>query len=184
MCVETHRTVLIFPRQLIWGVTCLGLFKKWTIPIYLLRNPRNMCWNHQNGACFSKMFDLRGHMPRFTWKMNIFPSISLDMPEMCVVTIKKGFVFPRQSIWVVTWLGLLRKWMFSHLSPQKPHKCVLKPSEQVSFFQDNDLRCHMPRLSWKMNIFPSICLELHKLVLELSEQGLFFQDDQFEGSHA
>ena len=45
---------------------------------------------------FSETIDLRGHMPRFTLKMNIFQSI------------------------------------FS-----KPHKCVLKPSEQGLFFQDD-----------------------------------------------
>ena len=28
MCVETLTTVLLFPRQLIWGITCLGLLKK------------------------------------------------------------------------------------------------------------------------------------------------------------
>ena len=49
----------------------------------------------QNRACFSETIDLRGHMPRFSLKMNVFPSIY----------------------------------------PQKPHKCVLKPSG--SFFQDN-----------------------------------------------
>ena len=30
-----------------------------------------------------------------------------------------------------------KEWMFSHVSPQKPHKCVLKPSGQCSFFQDD-----------------------------------------------
>ena len=61
-------------------------------------------------------------MPRFTLKMNIFPSISLEIPI--------------------------------------PHKCVLKPSEQGSFFQDAiDLRGHMPRFTLKMNVFPSISLE-------------------------
>ena len=35
---------------------------------------------HQNRAHFSKMIDLRGHMPRFTLKMNVFPSISLETP--------------------------------------------------------------------------------------------------------
>ena len=29
---------------------------------------------------FAKTIDLRGHMPRFTLKMNIFPSISLETP--------------------------------------------------------------------------------------------------------
>ena len=32
---------------------------------------------------------------------------------------------------------ILKLYMFSHLSPKKPHKCVLKPSEQGSFFQDD-----------------------------------------------
>ena len=31
---------------------------------------------HQNSAHFSKMINLRGHMPRFTLKMNVFTSIS------------------------------------------------------------------------------------------------------------
>ena len=35
---------------------------------------------HQNRDHFSKMIDLRGHMPRCTVRMNIFPSISLVTP--------------------------------------------------------------------------------------------------------
>ena len=34
----------------------------------------------QNRARFSETIDLRGHMPSFTWKMNIFPYISLEIP--------------------------------------------------------------------------------------------------------
>ena len=52
-------------------------------------------------------------------------------------TLRTGLIFLRWSIWGVTCLGLLSKWMFSHLSPWKPHKCVLKPSEQGSIFRDN-----------------------------------------------
>ena len=33
---------------------------------------------------FSKMIDLRGHMPRFTLNMNVFPSISLET-QKCVL---------------------------------------------------------------------------------------------------
>ena len=44
-------------------------------PIYLLGNTINVCWNPHNSAGFSETIDLRGHMPRFTQKMNIFPSI-------------------------------------------------------------------------------------------------------------
>ena len=65
-------------------------------PIYLLKNPINVCSHPQNSARFSKTIDLRGHMPRFTLDMNVFPSISLET-----------------------------------------QKCVLKPSEQCSFLQDN-----------------------------------------------
>ena len=106
-------------------------------PIYLLGNTINVCWNPQNRARFSETIDLRGHMPSFTLKMNVFPSISLELPEMWVETIRTGFVFMRQLIWGVTCLGLLEKLMFFHLSPYKPHKCVLKPSEQGSFLRDN-----------------------------------------------
>ena len=32
----------------------------------------------QNRARFSDMFDLRGHMPRFTWKVNVFQLMYLE----------------------------------------------------------------------------------------------------------
>ena len=138
MCVETIRTGFVFSKTIdLRGHMPRFTLKNECFPICLLGNTINGCWNSQNRACFSKMIDLRGHMPRFTWKMNIFPSISLETPYMCVEAIRTGLVFPRQSIWGVTCLGLLEKWMFSHLYPWKPHKCVFKPSEQASFFQDN-----------------------------------------------
>ena len=43
--------------------------------IYLLGNWINVCWNCQNMAQFSKKIDLRGHMPRFTLKLNVSLSI-------------------------------------------------------------------------------------------------------------
>ena len=54
--------------------------------MYFLGNPIHVCSNTQNRTCFSEMIDLRGHMPRFTLKMNIFPSISLETPSMSVET--------------------------------------------------------------------------------------------------
>ena len=81
--------------------------------------------------------NLRGHMPRFTLRMNVLPSISLEMPKMCVEILRTGLIFQRWLIWKVTCLGLLWEWMFSHLSPWKPQKCLLKPSEQWSFFKDD-----------------------------------------------
>ena len=99
MCVETlgnPRTGLVF----LWddrfgGSHCLGLLYNALFPIYLLGNPINVWWNPQNRACFSDLRDdwspwnpinvcwrvflcHRGHMPRFTLKMNVFPSISLE----------------------------------------------------------------------------------------------------------
>ena len=106
-------------------------------PIYLLGICINGCWNSQKRPCFSKMIDLRGHMPRFSWKMNIFPSICLETTWMGVGTLRTVLVFPRWLIWGVTYLGLLSKWTFSHPSLEKPHKCVLKPAEQGSFFWDD-----------------------------------------------
>ena len=70
--------------------------------IYLMRIARNVCWNPQNRAHFYETIDLRGHMPRFTLKMNIFPSISVETTYMCVETLRTGLVFPRWSIWGVT----------------------------------------------------------------------------------
>ena len=75
--------------------------------IYLMRIARNVCWNPQNRAGFYETIDLRGHMPRFTLKMSIFPSISLETAYMCVETLRTGLVFPRWSIWGVTCQGLL-----------------------------------------------------------------------------
>ena len=137
MCVETLRTGLIFLRQSIWGITCLGLLSKWMFFHLSPWKPINVCWNPQNRAQYSEMMDLRDHMPRFTLKMNVFPSICLETPLMCIETLRTGLVFTRQYIWGITCLGLLSKWMFSHLSPWKPHKCVLKPSEQGLFLQDD-----------------------------------------------
>ena len=76
-------------------------------PIYLLGNPINVCWNPQNRTHFSETINLRGHMPRFTLKMNISPSISLETPLMCGETLRTWLVFLRWSIWGVTCLGLL-----------------------------------------------------------------------------
>ena len=68
MCVENLRTGLAFPRWTIWGVPCLGLLWKWTFSHLCLWKHYKYCRNPQNSACFSKMIDLRGHIPRFSLK--------------------------------------------------------------------------------------------------------------------
>ena len=48
-------------------------------PSISMKIPKNLCSNPENRAQFSKMIDLRGHMPRFTLKNeHVFPSISLE----------------------------------------------------------------------------------------------------------
>ena len=141
MCVETLRIGLVFPRQSLWGVTCLGLLWKINVvPIFLLGNLINVCWKPcQNRAhVFPRQIDLRGHMPRFTLKNECFPMYLLRNPINGYWNCQnRGHVLPSWSIWGVTWLGLLEKWMFSHLFPWKCQKCVLKPSGKGSFFQYN-----------------------------------------------
>ena len=159
-CVlKASKQCLFFQDDRFEGSHVYVYSKNECFPIYLLQNHINVCWNPQNRARVSETIDLRGHMPRFTLKMNIF-----------------------------------------HLYPEKPHKCVLKPSEQGLFFQDDwfegshawvysknehfpsyllrntinlcwnpqnrarfsetiDLRGHMPRFTLKMNVFPSISWE-------------------------
>ena len=71
-------------------------------PIYLLSNMPEMCVvTHQDRVhCFSKMIDLfRVTCLGWLWKMNVFPSILLETPEMCVEGIRTGLIFTRWSIW-------------------------------------------------------------------------------------
>ena len=94
-------------------------------PIYLLGNCINECWNPQNRACFCKTIDLRGHMPRFTLKMNVLLSISLETPKMSVETLRTGLIFPRWLIWGVTCLGLLSRMnVLPSISLETPKMCV------------------------------------------------------------
>ena len=123
-------------------------------------------------------------MPRFTLKMNVFPSISLETPQMCVETLRTGLVFTRHWIWGITCLGLLSKWMFFHLSAWKPINVCWNPQNRAQFSEMMDLRDHMSRFTLKWMFFHLSPWKPHKCVLKPSEQGSIFWDDQFEGSHA
>ena len=138
MCVKTLRTGLVFPRWLIWGVTCLGLVEKFMFSHHCLwKYHKCVLKPSEQGSFFSETSNLRGHLPRFTLKMNTFPSISLETPERCVETLRTVLVFLRRLIWGVTCLGLHYKWMFSYLCLWKHDTCVLKPSQRGLFFLDN-----------------------------------------------
>ena len=152
-----------FTRWLIWGVHMPRFtLKNKHFLTYVLGNTINVCWYPENRACFSDMIDLRGNMPRFTLKMNVF-HLSPEKPHKCVMKpIRIVLIFLRQSFWEVTCLDLLWKMnMFSHLYPRRHYKCVLKPSEQGSCFPRWSIWVvHMPRFTLKLNVFPSISWEM------------------------
>ena len=189
MCVDTLRTCLISLRQSIWGVTCWGLLSKWMFFHLSAWKPINVCWNPQNRAQFSEMMDLRDHMPRFTLKMNVFPSISLETPDKCVlIPLEQGSFFQDNQFEGSHIWGLLYKWNTNEHFPiyllGNPINCVLKPSEQGLFL--------LRRLIWgitclgllsKWMFFHLSAWKPQKCVLKPSLQGLFLQDDWFEGSH-
>ena len=126
-------------------------------------------------AHFSEVINLRSHMSMFTWKMNSFLSISLEIPYMCVETLRRGLVFLRWSIWGITCLCLLEKCTcFPCISFGNSHKCVLKPSAQGLFFwgdQFDGVTCLC--LLWKMKQFP-IYLLRNSYTCVLKASGLVF----------
>ena len=112
---------------------------------------------------FSKKINLRGHMPRFTFKMNIFPPISLETNYNVCWNPQNRVSFSKDN-WIEGSHALVysQKWTFCHLSPWKPHICVLKPSEQGSIFPKQLISdVNMSRFTWNMNVFPSNLLRNH-----------------------
>ena len=122
-------------------------------PIYLIGNPINVSWNPQNMAHFSKMITLRGHMPMFTLKMNVFPSISLETPQMCwdpqnmahfsqddQFEGSHAYVYSKNECFPIYLLG----------NPTN----VLRPSEHGSFFQDNQFEGSRAYVYSKNECFP------------------------------
>ena len=164
MCVETLRKGLHFYEM----VNLRGHMPRFTLknecfPIYLLGNIINVCWNPQNRARFSETIDLRGHMPRFILKMNVSPSISLETPiNACWNHQNRGCFSETIDLRGHMLRFTLKMNMFPHLSPWELHyKCLLKPSEQGSVL----LRWSIwgvtcLSLLWKLNVFPSISLEI------------------------
>ena len=104
---------------------------------YVLGKTINVCWNPQNSARFSKTIDLRDHMPRFSWKIHVFPPMSLKTPQMCVETLRTGLVFSE----TIDLRGhmprfTLKMKVFPSISWETPKLCV-ETSEQCLFFRDN-----------------------------------------------
>ena len=148
-----------FPRRSISGVTCLGLVKKWMFSHLSPWKHHKCVLKPQNRAHFSKMIDLRGHMPRFTIKKNVFPSICLESVKMAIGTLRRGPVSPRWSIWGVTCQVSSKNECFPIYLHENPINVCWNPQNSARFSKTIDLRGHMPRFTIKMNVFPSISLE-------------------------
>ena len=134
-----------------------------------------MCWSPQNRVCCPEKINLRGHMPRFTLKKHIFPSISLETPWTYVETIRTELVFLRRSICGVTWLSLLEKWMFPMYLLKNSISVCWNPQSRAHFSEVFNLRSHMSMFTWKMNSFLSISLENPYMCVETLRRGLVFQ---------
>ena len=68
------------------------------LPSISSETPEMCIDNPQNRDRFSKMIDLRGHMLRFTQKMNMFSHLSPQQtPEMCIETLRTRHCFSRDD---------------------------------------------------------------------------------------
>ena len=117
-------------------------------------------WNPQNRAHFPEMINLRGHMPRITLRMNIFPSILLENPiNVCWN--------PQNKAWFSKTINLkghmprftIKMNVFSIYLLGNPINVCWNSQNRVSFSEMINLRGHMPRFTLKINIFPSISLQ-------------------------
>ena len=97
VCWKPQNSAPIFWDDCFEGSHAYFYTEKWSFYSAMsLRYTRDVCWNPHNRVCFSETINLRGHMPRFTLKVNIFPSISWETPDMCVETLRTMFIFPKK----------------------------------------------------------------------------------------
>ena len=94
MCVETLRTVLVFLRRSIWGVTCLGLLKKWIslyLPISWLFQMSSHWphWKAKSSLWALPVSNWGGYIVRFTWWHFFISSYELTVSnELSLTTLK------------------------------------------------------------------------------------------------
>ena len=122
-------------------------------PIYLIGNPINVSWNPQNMAHFSKMITLRGHMPMFTLKMNVFPSISLETPQMCwnpqnMAHFSQDDQFEGSHAYVYS-----KNEHFPIYLLRNPINVCWNPQNMAHISEMINLRGHMPRFTLKAEMF-------------------------------
>ena len=122
-----------FQDDRFWGVTCLGLVDTWMFS-YLCPWKHDTCvWKPSEQGLFFQDKRFEGSHVLVYSKNECFPIYVLRNPIKVVETLKTELVFLRWSIWGVTCLGLLSKWMSSHLSPQKTHKLCWNPQNRACF---------------------------------------------------
>ena len=144
-------------------------------------------------AHLCKIVNLRGHMPRSTLRMNVLPSIYLEMPKMCVETLRTGLVYPRQSIWVVTCLHLLENEHFPIYLLGNPknvcwNPCFCRKSRGSSGFSQNE--CFARTMSVDLRWSHAYIYLKNEHVPNLGNPKNVYWNPQnraqqwFEGSHA
>ena len=144
-----------------------------------------MCLKPQNSPCFLQDNQFEGS-PVYVYlqnecfpiyllgiRMNVCwnPQNSASFPTDDQVEGSNAKVYLQNECFPIYLLGI-------------PKNVCWNPQNRVHFPEMINLRAHMPRFKWKMNISHLSPWNPHDYVLKSSEQDLFFQDDQFEGSHA
>ena len=129
------------------------------------------------------MIDLRGHKPRFSWKIHVFPIYLLGNMHKCVLElIRTGLVFPRRLIWGVTCLSLLWNMNgFPSISLESPEMCIETLRTGRVFMRQSIWGVPCLGLLEKFMFSHLSPWKPHKCLLKPSEQGSFFSSQSIWG---
>ena len=136
-CVlKSLRTGLVFPGQLIWGVTCLGLFSKWMFCYLSPWKPHKWVLKPSEEGSFLPDNQFEGSHAYIYLKNEHFPIYLLgNCINVCWNPQNRALfskmTFERSHAYVYSQNECF------HLFSWQLHNCVLKSSEQDSFFQDD-----------------------------------------------
>ena len=135
MCIETLRTGLVFTKTIDLRDHMSEVYSQnECFSIYLLWKPHKCVLKplEQGSIFWDDQFE--GSHAEVYSQNECFPIYLLGNTINVYWNPQNRACFYKTLIWGITCLGLLSKWMFFHLSPWKPHKCVLIPLEKVPFF--------------------------------------------------
>ena len=141
----------------------------------------NVCLNPQKWAQFSQMIDLRGHIPRFTWKNECFPIYLLGNPIHVCWNPQNRSHFSKMIDLMVNCIRLLKNMnVFSSIFLEIQYMCVETLRTGLVYPRWSILGSYT--LVYSNNKFSHLSpWKCHKGVFKPSEQGSFFQDNWFEG---